>query len=231
MPPACRCPLARSWAGCRRSVCRAAPPRRTHETRRSQRLAMQRDARAPWRAAEIEPHLAVAVAPPFNERQACSSLAHLCHPNCGRWCRRCRRQSRRQWAGDQSPHRVAARPTQGGAPSAAVGSASIRQPPSCRRCWARRRHKPPQRPGRSAGGERRRQCRLSCDGCRPALARFTGSTGSASSPSSPMTISVDVSRAVRSSGSMITMIVSNRDGLGFARVRSCLRRHRCRDRA
>ena len=85
-------------------------------------LARQRDARAAP-AAEIEPHLAVTVAPPLNERETWSSPEHLCHPNCGLRLRRCqhRHQRRRQWVGDQLPYRVAARPMQGDARSIAVG--------------------------------------------------------------------------------------------------------------
>ena len=153
MPPACRCPVVRSSVGCPHSHCAV-------QCRRIGRLeligaidTLQLDAGTTLAAvpAEIEPHLAVAVAPPFNVQQACSSLEHLCHPNCDHRLRRCRLRPRRRWAGDQSPYQVAACPMQGGAQSVAVGWASIRQQSSCRRCSVRRRHKPPQRPGRSTG--------------------------------------------------------------------------------
>ena len=52
-------------------------------------VALQRDARTSP-AAEIKPHLAVTVAPPFNERETWFSPAHLCHPNCDRLLCRCR---------------------------------------------------------------------------------------------------------------------------------------------
>ena len=119
VPPACRCPVARSSVGCHRHVAM----QRTRVRRMKlvgAILALQRDARASP-AAEVEPHLAVTVAPPLNEREAWSSPEHLCHPNCDRLLCRCQCPRRRQRAGDQWPHRVAARPTQGDVRLVAVG--------------------------------------------------------------------------------------------------------------